>query len=239
MDQMMTFQAKFAVILVALLTGISSLADAKGQADQPRPFGYTGGYGPGMMGPGMMRGGMMGASPWWDGNGGSGNHWKRTVDINMAESLVTEYLTRFGYKNMRIEEIMEFEFNLYALIAETDTDKGAFELLVDPFTGAIRPEYGPNMMWNTKYGMMGSWSGAATSNAISAEQAKIIAAEYLSRVRGGGPYELHGDEFYGYFTFDFEKGGQVQGMLSVNAFTGQVWNHSWHGGFLSEKEMTM
>jgi len=234
MNSRTTVAAKIGTILVALVMGIASVASAKGQADQPRPYGSQGMYGRGMMG-----GGMMGGAPWWDGNGEPGNTWQRTVDIKKAESLVTEYLNRFGAKNLKIEEIMEFEFNLYALIVESDTDKGAFELLVDPFTGAIRPEYGPNMMWNTKYGMMGSWGGAASGNTISAEQAKIIAAEYLSRVRGGGPYVIQGDEFYGYFTFDFEKGGQILGMLSVNAFTGQVWYHSWHGGFLGEEEMTM
>ena len=29
------------------------------------------------------------------------------------------------------------------------------ELLIDLYTGNAWPEYGPNMMWNTKYGHMG------------------------------------------------------------------------------------
>ncbi len=258
MNGKMTLAGKIAAILAALLVGIASLASAKGQADQPRPYGFQGMYGSGMMGGGMMGGGMMGpgmmgggmmgggmmgggmmgGAPWWEGNGLPGSSWQRTVDIKKAEQLVTEYLGRLGAKNLKIEEIMEFEYNLYALIVETDTDKAAFELLVDPFTGSIRPEYGPNMMWNTKYGMMGAGAGAA-SGTISEEQAVKIAADYLSRVRGGGPYEIHGDEFYGYFTFDYQKGGQILGMLSVNSFTGQVWYHGWHGGFLGEEEMSM
>src|SRR4030042_381249 len=32
---------------------------------------------------------------------------------------------------------------------------GAFEVLVDPTTKAVFLEYGPAMMWNTDYGMMG------------------------------------------------------------------------------------
>ena len=239
MNSKRTLAGKIGSILVALVVGIASMASAKGQADPPRPYGFQGMYGSGMMGGGMMGGGMMGGAPWWDGNGLPGSSWQRTVDIKKAEQLVTEYLNRLGAKNLKIEEIMEFEYNLYALIVETDTDKAAFELLVDPFTGAIRPEFGPNMMWNTKYGMMGSGVGAASGNTIGEEQAVKIAADYLSRVRGGGPYEIHGDEFYGYFTFDYQKGGQVLGMLSVNSFTGQVWYHGWHGGFLGEEEMTM
>ena len=31
---------------------------------------------------------------------------------------------------------------------------GAFEVLVDPVTRSVFPEPGPNMMWNTEYGMM-------------------------------------------------------------------------------------
>jgi hypothetical protein len=149
----------------------------------------------------MMGGGMMAHDGWHDGwkppvgRETAGSSLQRTVDIQKAEQLVTEYLSRLGAKNLKIEEIMEFEYNLYALIVETDTDKAAFELLVDPFTGSIHPEYGPNMMWNTKYGMMGSGVGAASGNTITEEQAVKIAGDYLSRVRGGGPYEIHGDEF--------------------------------------------
>ena len=131
---------------------------------------------------------------------------------------------------------MEFEFNLYALIEESDTGKGAFELLVDPFSGAVRPEIGPNMMWNTKYGMMGTRSGSVRPNLIGADEAKSIAGEYLTRIRGDGPFEFSVNEFSGYYTLDFKKNDMVLGMVSVNAYTGQAWYHTWHGGFLGEEE---
>ena len=35
----------------------------------------------------------------------------------------------------------------------------AFELLIDRHSGAVYPEPGPNMMWNTKYGHMGGMMG--------------------------------------------------------------------------------
>jgi hypothetical protein len=35
---------------------------------------------------------------------------------------------------------------------------------------------------------------------------------------------------------DFLKDGKVAGMLSVNGYTGQVWYHTWHGNFISERE---
>jgi hypothetical protein len=30
--------------------------------------------------------------------------------------------------------------------------------------------------------------------------------------------------------------GTVNGMLSVNASTGQVWYHSWHGRFIARED---
>jgi hypothetical protein len=41
---------------------------------------------------------------------------------------------------------------------------------------------------------------------------------------------------YGYFTFDVERGGTPVGMLSVHAFSGQIWSHTWHGTFVAEQD---
>ena len=41
--------------------------------------------------------------------------------------------------------------------------------------------------------------------------------------------------FPGYYTTDFLLDGKPAGMLSVNGYTGQVWYHTWHGQFLSER----
>jgi hypothetical protein len=219
------------------------------------PLGFAGGspeqttprYGSGMMGgryggygPGMMGGGYGGYGSGMMGQGylGLDDSLQRTVDIKKAQAIAADYLSGLSNKKLKIDEIMEFENNLYVLIKETDTDRGAFELLVDPFTGALRPEFGPNMMWNLKYGMMGSRSGTARPNAITADEAKKIASEYLERVRGHGPYTLSADEFYGYYTMDVKKGDVVLGMLSVNAFSGQVWYHTWHGGYIGMQEGT-
>ena len=42
--------------------------------------------------------------------------------------------------------------------------------------------------------------------------------------------------FPGYFTLDTTYGGKEAGMISVNAATGAVWYHGWHGGFLAGRE---
>jgi hypothetical protein len=235
------FLGRLGAMAIVLLLGIAPVGFAGGQPDTVRGYGpgMMGGYGPSMMGgsarggygPGMMGGGMMGG-----GFGGLDSSLRRTVDIRKAQALVSDYLAGLSDKNLKIDEIMEFEFNLYALIEEADTGRGAFELLIDPFNGTVRPEIGPNMMWNTKYGMMGARSGAVRPNVIGVDEAKKIAGEYLARIRGEGPYEFSAKEFSGYYTLDFKKNGMILGMVSVNAFTGQAWYHTWHGGFIREQE---
>jgi len=232
------FMRRLGALGIVLALGVAPLGFAGGQPDRARadgPWmmgrgmmggGPLGGYGPGMMGGGMIGGGF----------GGLDSSLQRTVDITKAQVFVSDYLDGLSNKNLMIDEIMEFEYNLYALIEETDTGKGAFELLIDPFSGTVRPEFGPNMMWNTRYGMMGAQPGAVRPNVIGAEEAKKIAGEYLARVRGNGPYEYSVNEFYGYYTLDVKKNGMILGMLSVNAFSGQAWYHTWHGGFIAEQE---
>jgi hypothetical protein len=117
--------------------------------------------------------------------------------------------------------------------------------------GQIMPEPGPNMMWNTKYGGMmgqmgggmmgggmmgGQQRGAPTANMpISEDEAKKVGQQYLDRYFPGSTIEGV-TKFYGYYTFDFEKDGKIQGMFSVNGYTGQTWYHGWHGMFIGEKE---
>jgi hypothetical protein len=104
-----------------------------------------------MMGAGMMNGGMM---------GGYGSlYGVEPLSVEEAHQAVEDYLTSFGNDDLAIEEIMTFDNNAYAIIVEESTGVGAFELLVDPVTKAVFPEYGPNMMWNLKYGMMSGFGG--------------------------------------------------------------------------------
>jgi hypothetical protein len=126
----------------------------------PGMMGGHGGYG--MMGPGMMGGhggyGMMGPSM-MGGYGYGVSNDVEPLTVGEAREAVESYLTSFGDSDLVIEEIMIFDNNAYAIIVEESTGIGAFELLVDPVTKAVFPEYGPNMMWNLKYGMMSSFGG--------------------------------------------------------------------------------
>ena len=234
----------------------------------PGVFGYghsgQGGYGPGMMpgysagdpsgmmsgfdsecgGPGMIDGqGMMGGQG-YDRFGTTG---QRQTAVEVQQAVVT-YLT--GYYNnpdLAVVKLMEFEHDFYARVAEKSTEINAGELLIDPYTGAVQPEYGPNRMWNTKYGQMSDQGGMMPSDTldglaavqptadmpVTAAQASKFAQQYLDAQKTGLTIEKGLDVFYGYYTVHaLDKAGNTVGMLSVNGYTGQVWNHIWHGKFI-------
>lgn len=177
------------------------------------------------------------------------------LSMETIESLVGDYLRSRGDDNLEIAEIMQFEQNFYVQIREKDTGINAFELLVDPVTGALGYEPGPNMMWNTKYGMMGGRGGMmgghggmmggrgmfedytgtdpATEMTITLEEAIDLAQAYLEDEQPGMNVADEGDIFYGYYTIHTMNEGEVVGMLSVNGYSGDVWYHSWHGAFIA------
>lgn len=188
------------------------------------------------------------------------------VTIDTAVTRVKELLTGSSYSDLVPVEVMEFSNHFYVLVKEKNTGIGAMELIVER-NGLVHPEPGPNMMWNTKYGhmsgfggMMGSgmtggpgprggwgrgmmgrgWGqpgqGAAPAQAITIDRARQIASQYLNTAFPGATPD-EGTAFYGYFTFDVERSAKTIGMLSVNAYTRQVWYHTWHGTFVQEKDL--
>ena len=66
-----------------------------------------------------------------------------------ARSDAQRFADRLG---LRVAEVMQFERNFYAKLVDS-SGNGATEVLVDPSTGVVSIEYGPAMMWNTRYGM--------------------------------------------------------------------------------------
>lgn len=186
--------------------------------------GMMGGYGGYGMGPGMMGGYAQGVP----------NQAGTRITMDRAIQQAENYATSAG-NGLQVAEVMEFQNNFYAVVMEKGSGKAAFEILIDPFTAAVSPEPGPNMMWNLKYGHMGS--GASTENTVSLDQAREYAQKALDRQIPGAIVEEDGFSFYGYYTFDYKLNGQIAGMLSVNGFDGQPWFHTWHGSFISEKEV--
>ncbi len=208
------------------------------------------------------------AQPRWSGQGPGGMMgfgWSApaaapVASVDAAAERVRNVLASSGYSDLALAEVMEFSNHFYVLVKEKSTGLGAFELLVER-NGAVHLEYGPAMMWNTKYGHMAGQGGYGMMGGgmmggygpgpqgfrgpyapqnpaapqISTDRAKQIAAQYLAQ-RFPGTTLDEGTVFYGYFTFDVERSGKPVGMLSVNAYTGQIWYHSWHGTFVQEKE---
>lgn len=234
--------------------------------------GYTGSswqensqYGYGMMGQGVAPGyggmGMMGPSM-MGGNTSGGLSAVEPLSIDQAQEALHGYLNRLNNPDLEVKEVMIFDNQAYAEIVEKSTGIGAMEVLIDPLTLAVYPEYGPNMMWNLKYGMMSGagangmmgngmmgngMMGAGSQNTngtadvseempVSPEQAVEAAQQYLDRYYAGKQVEDHADTFYGYYTLHVLSDGEVVGMLSVNGDTGQVFPHTWHGDFVEMSE---
>jgi hypothetical protein len=83
----------------------------------------------------------------------------KPLTVDQARQAVEGYLARLNNPDLELKEIMIFDNNAYARITEKSTGIGAMELLVDPASLSVFPEYGPNMMWNLKYGHMGIAGG--------------------------------------------------------------------------------
>ena len=71
-----------------------------------------------------------------------------------ARSAFERAVEGYGNSNLEVTEVMEFANNYYAEVEEKDTGIGAMELLINRPGSRVYQEPGPNMMWNTKYGMM-------------------------------------------------------------------------------------
>jgi len=196
----------------------------------------------------QMPWGQSGCRGYDNGSGWGDSTSVEPISIDVAQDAVEKYINAFGYGNLEIGEIMIFSNHAYAQIIETDTGIGAMEVLVDPVSGSVYPEFGPNMMWNIKYGMhagsspgrgygMMGWLNDQNYDlsepmAIGLEEAANIAQDSLVRVNSPLTVDDHGDQFHGYYTFHTLNNGQTEGMLSVNGYSGEVFIHSWHGEFL-------
>jgi hypothetical protein len=235
---------------------------------------FVAGCGGGAGSGGMMQAGpgMMGYAP--------GNNEGAVRSLTAARRRAD----RFGEAlALQAGEVMRFSNGFYAELLDADGRRGT-EVLIDPGSGAVWIEYGPAMMWNTRYGMMsdhsvrggpmmgggmmgggmmtgggmmsaggmmaaprGGWGmmggrfrgdptwtpyGRGTrKRAISAARAEQLADGWLAQ-NAPGLRAGEADAFPGYYTLHALRDGAVAGMLSVNAYTGAVWYHWWHGRFL-------
>jgi hypothetical protein len=176
------------------------------------------------------------------------------LTIEATTEAVQTFLGSLGKENLALGEVMIFDNHAYAVIEDTTTGQGAFEVLVDPVRQVVHLEFGPSMMWNTTYGMHGTdpISGAgrmggrmmggigafgpetipADSTPLTEAEAREKALAYLEQAYPDQTLSATAEAFPGYYTFEVETDGTPVSMLSVNATTGQVWYHNWHGTFV-------
>jgi hypothetical protein len=217
--------------------------------------------------------------------GYSANGGERVRGLADAKRQAQRFADRL---DLKVGEVMRFSNHYYAELEERD-GRLATEVLVEPDTGTVFLEYGPAMMWNTRYGMMSdfrlrgsgagmmgggstggmmgggmmgggsnggmmggstggmmgggmmggsvdpTWTPGVATDDVSAQKARALATRWLagqsSEATIGEP-----DVFPGYYTLHVLENGRIAGMLSVNASTGAVWSHWWHGRFVSMLE---
>lgn len=213
----------------------------------------------------MNNGGMMNGQGGINMMDGYNNSNVPPLTIDQVKAAAEKYMKALDVAGLELGEVMIFDNNGYVVVKESATGIGAFELLVDPASQSAYPEHGPNMMWNTKYsglnhqymmgngsGMMGGGNGMMQgmmdgldstvpnnipiTMTVTPEQAIGYAQGYLDANLAGATAAGDPITFYGYYTLDFEKDGNVAGMLSVNGYSGQVFLHTWHGTFIEETE---
>ncbi|MCG2805291.1 hypothetical protein [Propionicimonas sp.] len=182
-----------------------------GPGNQPVGPGGMGNRGPGGMG--NRGGGTMNGHVWLAGNG---------VPVATIAQARARAVAAGAGVNLHPGEVMQFSQNFYVELKDANGASAA-EVLVDPATGAVTTEYGPAMMWT---------DGTAT---LTLDQAKAVASQWL-QANAKGQTVASADAFPGHYTMDTTSGGVTVGMLSVNATTGAVWYHTWHGSFIAKED---
>jgi len=188
----------------------------------PMGVGMRSGMGYGT-GPGMMQGYGEMMALYYSG--------AKPISPESALLSMKELAEQYG-PNAKVEDFMSFSGNYYAIIEDNESKKGMAEILVDRYSGLVRPEPGPNMMWNTRFG-----AGRERSGGKSPAEAKKLAEDFLMNYLPGAKV-MDTAVMPGYYTLDFGR-KDIEGMLSVNAYDGEIWVHTWHGFYLGGHEGNM
>lgn len=114
----------------------------------------------------MMDGGDGHRTAWYPNGSGP------VADIAAARAQAQRFADRLGLKT---GEVMRFAKNFYVRLTDKQ-GKPATEVLVDPQTGAVTLEYGPAMMWNGRYGMMGRASSNGSNGMMGSSGAGMMSA---------------------------------------------------------------
>lgn len=131
--------------VIVLVAALAALVGTISYAVAHAGNGGNHGYGSMMNGSGYAMMGSSGQRTRWYVNGSG-----PVTTISAARGQAQRFADRLDLKT---GEVMQFANNFYVLLTDSQ-GKPATEVLVDPETGAVTLEYGPAMMWNTRYAMM-------------------------------------------------------------------------------------
>ncbi|MCX7028962.1 MAG: hypothetical protein NTU62_02440 [Spirochaetes bacterium] len=178
-------------------------------------------------GPGMMRGGWNTVPGWEDLK-----KLDKALTVETAKERVVSALKDWGYADLVVDTVTEYDNGFYALVKEKVSGKPALETFVDPTYGTVSAGQGPETSWNTKYGRALNWP-LPSGKTITADEAKKLVQQWLDRSRDKTAYELKVVELPGYFSVQLQNGGKLAGVAAVNAYTSQVWYRGGRGGRLA------
>jgi hypothetical protein len=225
------------ILLLSLLVWGSAVALAQTAGEFSVQSPQTGVHAPSVGGPplghgaagGAIGGGMVGlGSPYAPG----------TISIpitsNKALDIVDKYLRKTNNEDLFADRLYEYNTHFEVELRERDTRRGAFELLIDKFNGRVTPEEGPNLLWNTKYGLNGNYFGVQPPMTLSLDDALRQVGEFIKRT--SPELKVSGDviEYYGYYEFHIVQDGKLAIEANVSGFGGQLWIENWHGSALRE-----
>jgi hypothetical protein len=218
------------VAAVVVLAGSVGYAATASRSGSP-PFGGS------MMGAGVAPdAGTGGSTRSWSMMGaGMGSVWlsgdgTRVTSITAARARASQAAALAG---LHPGEVIWFDNGFYVELKDSDGD-AATEVIVNPTDGTVTTEPGPAMMWNTRFGMHDRFAAQGPAT-VSQDQAQAIAQVWLDTNQPGVKV-MSVDSYPGYYTVDVGRSGTITGMLSVNATSGQVWFHTWHGRFVARED---
>jgi hypothetical protein len=132
----------------------------------------------------------------------------RAVGSLVEAARRAEEFGRLLTRDLRVGEVMRFTDYYYVELEEASGAK-ATEVLVDPASGAVQLEFGPAMMWNTRYGMMTAGTPDTTAQ-VDPGRARDLANRWLT-ARDSGSTADEPETFPGYDTLHVSRAGRVEG----------------------------
>lgn len=156
------------------------------------------------------------------------------ITSNKTLEIIEKYLKKTNNDDLYPRRLFEYNTHFEVELKEKETERGAFELIIDKFNGRVYPETGPNLTWNGKYGFNGNYFGLQPAMPIKVGDALQTVGDFIKRTSPELKIEGDVSEYYGYYEFHITLEGKLAIEANVNGFTGEMWIENWHGSLLRE-----